>query len=350
MAVGNEPRENVRGCAIALYLGCTLASLKYVFVFFVLATGWWKANAQVNLVPNWSFEEQDSCQTVYYNFGSNIYYTKYWFSPFSLPNSGGAVELYSSCATIPDFVPPSTVVGHQVPFDGDNYAGIFLVGGAGREYIEVELNQPLEAGLTYCLRFRYSFANTNTVICDGLGAYFSTDSLMQLTSLFQVIPIQPQVSLPDSFITIDTLNWLSFEEDFESVGNELFLTIGNFKINDSTYWEWIQQDITPYCYILLDAVEVFQCDGLNVNEHFSNKPSFILYPNPTSSNTTCEIQTSSGNVSIVITDVTGRKLLEIESENGLVELPTSTLANGLYIVLCKSNGQIIDSEKLLVQR
>src|SRR5689334_12423475 len=97
------------------------------------------SKAQVNLVPNWSFEEQDSCQTIYYPSGSNIYYTHDWFSPFSFPTGGGAVELYSACATIPYFVPPQTLIGYQQPFDGNNYAGFFLSMSLGREYIEVGL-------------------------------------------------------------------------------------------------------------------------------------------------------------------------------------------------------------------
>lgn len=224
--------------------------------------------------------------------------------------------------------------------------------GAGREYIEVALTQPLTTNIPYCVRFRYAFGDSSTAICDGLAVHFSSDSLMQITGGFTLVPVIPQLALPDSVLTIDTTNWILFVDTFLAQGGEQYLTIGNFVPTDSIYWEWIREDWlnTPRCYLFLDAVEVFECDPLSVYNRFSTKPFFILFPNPTSSNTTCEIQTSSENVSLVVTDVTGRKLFEIETQNGLVELPTSQLSNGVYFVHCKSNGQLLHSHKLLVQR
>ena len=63
----------------------------------------------------------------------------------------------------------------------------------------------------------------------------------------------------------------------------------------------------------------------------------VLYPNPAISNTTLQITGNTKNVSISITDMSGRKLWQSNNSNAMfVNLPTEKFAAGTYIVTIKS--------------
>ncbi len=74
----------------------------------------------------------------------------------------------------------------------------------------------LQAGIRYCLKFRYAYGDTSTHLCDGLGGYFSADSTKGVG--FLPLVVTPQVSEPDGFIMVDTANWLLFHKWFVAVG------------------------------------------------------------------------------------------------------------------------------------
>src|SRR5216683_763724 len=99
--------------------------------------------AQINLVPNYSFEVYDTCPNTY----SQIYYAIPWFS--SLPCQCGSSDYYNACAGGPLVSVPSNGGGYQNARTGVGYAGIEFGGGGScwcgnlREYIEVKLDSQL---------------------------------------------------------------------------------------------------------------------------------------------------------------------------------------------------------------
>src|SRR5438093_448569 len=105
---------------------------------------------QMNLVPNYSFEDTLNCAT--WVGGPNVAYP--WFNPtIATPDY---YTIYTSCG-IPQ---PSSANGYQFPKTGDAYMGIGLYNSAGgREYIEAQLDSPLVSGNKYCVSFYINRAN-----------------------------------------------------------------------------------------------------------------------------------------------------------------------------------------------
>jgi ELWxxDGT repeat protein len=70
----------------------------------------------------------------------------------------------------------------------------------------------------------------------------------------------------------------------------------------------------------------------------TNPFNAVLYPNPAMSNTTLQITGNTKNVSVSITDMSGRKLWESNNSNAMfVTLPTEKFAAGTYIVTIKGD-------------
>ena len=174
---------------------------------------------------------------------------------------------------------------------------------------------------------------------------------MWIDSLSYYITIPPDLETDSGVIVQDTMNWLLFDMLYTARGGEKFFTVGLFRdYSQITLSQNIPADYNGV-YIYVDDFYIADCTNALPSTAFT-KPFIRLFPNPTASNTTCEfnLPAGSGNSVVSLTDVTGRVLFEIETENALAELPTSTLANGLYFVQLKSNGRILESQKLLVQR
>ena len=180
---------------------------------------------------------------------------------------------------------------------------------------------------------------------------FTTDSLMWVDSSGFVINVPPDLETDSGLIIPDTMNWIQFDMLYTARGGERFFTVGLFReYTQITTAPNIPADYTN-AYIYVDDFYIADCTNALPNTT-STKPFIRLFPNPTASNTTCEFRfpAASGKAVVSLTDVSGRVLFEIETENALVELPTSTLTNGLYFVQLKSNGRVLESQKLLVQR
>jgi hypothetical protein len=108
--------------------------------------------AQINLVPNGSFEDTVSCPTS----ANQIDKAVGWHA------SGGSPDYFNEC----DFVSgttaiPSNFTGYQYAFDGGAYAGFIANNNSAinsREYITCHLISPLTIGVTYFVSFELSLS------------------------------------------------------------------------------------------------------------------------------------------------------------------------------------------------
>lgn len=94
---------------------------KNIFLFFIFHFSFFNTNAQVNLVPNPSFEETISCSS----WGIHSVFT--WFTP-----TVGSPDIFKKCMIIPNYKTPNNNKGYQYPRTGDNYAGGVWGGGLRR--------------------------------------------------------------------------------------------------------------------------------------------------------------------------------------------------------------------------
>lgn len=206
-----------------LLLICTLC-----FVFNIEAQ---------NLVPNPSFENYNNCPQGPGALDGNV---QWWSTPDT-----ATPDYYNTCYTpLPPPFPagpsmniPSNIQGFQQAKTGNGYAGIISgevtlgINTNYREYIQIELNEPLVAGNEYCVEFFWSLADASPHYVEEIGVYFSPSQvfLQQSTAL----PFTPQLEQSGTPLN-DTANWVAFQQNYIASGNELFMIIGNFRPPAST--------------------------------------------------------------------------------------------------------------------
>lgn len=202
---------------------------------------------QLNLVPNPSFEDYTSCPT----FASQLERATPWFNP-----NLGTPEYYNACATAGSYMSlPSGTSGHyQYPRTGNGFAGIFTFRTdvtSMREYIEVELLEPLEADKCYYLEFFVNAPNNFPYASDGIGAHVSIGEIT--TTNANPLSVTPQIEHPSGVLITDTVGWTKVSGYFIAEGGEDHLIIGNFKSDAETNWTefnpgvWYQQ--SSYLYV-----------------------------------------------------------------------------------------------------
>ena len=203
--------------------------ISLVFACFFLCKG----KAQ-NLVPNPSFENFTSCPKA-----QEFYKLTPWCG------LSGGEDGYNTCNNI--FGPggvgiPYTSLGFQYPRTGNGFGSFYLIAiGAGtqdyREYIQVPLTTPLKAGKTYCGTMYLNLINSVKYSTDKVGMYFSQTPYacnQAFPTPQHIVPINviPQIANSAGNFITDTLNWTEVSSAFTAVGNEQYLTIGNF-LNDA---------------------------------------------------------------------------------------------------------------------
>lgn len=185
---------------------------QYTFRFYLVLAGFGllsALNAQ-NLVPNPSFEVQDTCPAV-----SQIYLAIPWNSA----NLGTPDLFNNSCST-----------QNSQARTGIGSSGVYCYSTFpnNREYLQVPLTQNLVAGQMYHVSFWVIRANFKYAV-SNIGAYFSNGAMsVQSTG---VLPVTPQVLNAYSNV-ISGSAWSQISGNFVASGGESHLILGNFS-NDA---------------------------------------------------------------------------------------------------------------------
>jgi OmpA-OmpF porin, OOP family len=322
---------------------------KILSVFFVLLAGIGQAQ---NLVPNGSFETFNQCP-----FNTNfIYYSSGWFQPnkiqgFSV-NQCSSSDYYNSCGDSTSFVSiPKNYFGFQFARTGNAYIGLALYNhlfnqNGGREYAEVKLNQELDSGKKYNLKYYVSMANNSRYSITKFDAHFSNDSLFSSSIDAMNILVTPQVQYNGRIN--DTLNWTEVSGSFIATGLEKFLTIGNFHdgaLCDSATAQvptWVN---CCYAYYYIDDVSLTEDTITGIEEAFNLDLS--IYPNP--SNNNVQISSQEIMLEINVVDIRQKIIITLKPNKLNTHIDVSQLEDGIYIVQCKfKNGDVL-YKKMVVQ-
>lgn len=190
-----------------------------------------------NLVPNPSFENYSSCPNGIGQIGNAndwgvIPITGSTFVPSS-PDFFHRCDATNSYAAV-----PNNGFGTQEPRTGDGYAGIYTSGFFDwKEYLQVRLNSPLQAGQTYAITYFVSAAtydSTGTVVLsrrhNGMGFYLSNT---QFTSQFSLYGLPNGITPQDVNTDIigDNMDWVPVTSTYTAQGGEEWLVIGCFLDN-----------------------------------------------------------------------------------------------------------------------
>ncbi len=270
--------------------------------------------AQTNLVPNASFESNSSCPASFTSAFSSV---NTWI------NCGNTPDYFNPCSST--FGVPSNYFGVQLAYADSAYAGIGVYSPSindFREYIGVQLTQPLVAGQSYNLSFFVSLYDNCQFATNYLGGLVSPlPNLNQNNFLIAA----PQVEA--SNIISDKNNWIQISGNFIAQGGEEYLYLGCFKgdsqLNIVSAGSGSLASIAYY----IDDVSLTINSGLGVETN--SQPFINFFPNPAES--FLNINSSQPISELQIYNSAGELVLQLS--NPLKENIVSTVdfPEGLYL-------------------
>ena len=227
-----------------------------LLLFFVVLQG-----IAQNLVVNGDFEDYLNCPRTMGSLSND--------AKFLPAATNGSTDYFNTCAAPPMGV-PKNFNGEQNAYSGSAYAGLYLFSPNDyREYIQLKLSAPLEAGKTYRVTFWLSLAEKSGLAVQEASVMFSSGPL-QLDTNKNLSPrrLDGFKIKPYAFLNLnikgpiyDTKEWVLVEGAYLAKGYENYLIFGNFK-NDrfSKTVRFRKKDSNPLSlsYYYMDNVQVEQ--------------------------------------------------------------------------------------------
>lgn len=313
-----------------------MRKLLYLIILFLT----FETTKSQNLVPNGDFEQYIACPTS----PSQIDSALYWMNP-TVGAMGGTPDYYNQCAIYNVSVPENSL-GFQPAHSGNAYSGIFLWGNPTaevREFIEIELTSPLSSGLSYHFEMYINLGNKCKYTSDAIGAYFS-DTIVSGITDFYPLPFTPQI-MNTSGNTIDTLSWTLVAGDYNAIGGENYLIIGNFSYDSLTSTS-IYNSSGPYevVYSYIDDVSLTLI-STDISEKDEN--SVFIFNNPITDELRITVKNHLPS-EIILYDISSRKLFEKTFTNS-VSINTEIFTKGIYIYEVRNGNGRISKGKVIKQ-
>jgi hypothetical protein len=290
------------------------------------------ATAQVDLIPNGSFEDTVNC-----NIPTQCTLLKalHWYNPTSSTPDLYDQDQDRQCG----YIIPADDMVYMPPEDGARMAGAFFwdgpFGGPNRDYLAIKLTQALDAGASYEVRLWYARNRLFQSAIDHIGAWFGSDSLFLPT--YGPINVVPQVKLRglNSQYLMEGDVWTQLVDSFMAQGGERWMVIGNFDPQDSLHGT-IADPTAPYsnCYYYLDDVALRELPLVHVPE--VDLPAVHW----TIGGVAIDWNGAQGQATVEVLDAAGRLVQgrSVGFVQGHGDLPLEALLRGLYL-LCLRNGQ-----------
>jgi hypothetical protein len=305
------------------------------------------SKAQMNLVPNESFEITDTCMN-----DLLIMHAIPWYNPTQM-----TPDYYNNnCATPGYSGVPSNFCGYQYARTGVAYAGICVYGSSIdypsiREYIQVELLEALTQNNQYCVKFYVS--NTRkpstpyNVAISKLGLLFSTNSIIMST--MTTINATPQITSPDGIFLSDSVNWTEISGIYEALGGEKYITIGNFNIDANTDTIDFNNSASQHgAYYYIDDVSIIDCTNLSIME-LNNSNIFSISSNPFSLHTIISFIKEQINTTIKILDIQGKEIEIINFSGRQLTIDKGEKKAGIYFLQTIDKNNIVTTDKIIIQ-
>jgi gliding motility-associated-like protein len=244
-----------------------LKRTKYLLIYlFIYLFG----HAQINLVPNYSFEDTiGDCTSIPFAFVNKV---KKWYPAKESPdyfNTCTNLSLYPYASTI-----PYNCHGSQSSHSNNAHSAIalyYLTNSSdsiniSSELIGVKLIQSLKANKCYYGEFYISLAEISDIAINRIGMLLTQNTYTLNYQTYDNI-IQPQIKWDSTQYFKDTLNWTKVSGTFIAQGGEEYLTIGNFRDGMNVNKQFISRNFTNICnignaqnvsYVFVDDVSLYE--------------------------------------------------------------------------------------------
>lgn len=149
---------------------------------------------------------------------------------------GGMPGYFHACSA--GMGTPANWAGVQAPVDGEAYIGLVLTAHGGgecavREFVQLQLAEPLVNGGKYKLAFHVSLADRSGYMTDRIGACFSRNDRTKKPGIAGTFG-RPDVDNPMNRFIADTAGWMKVEGIYNARGGERFVQLGNFQLCERT--------------------------------------------------------------------------------------------------------------------
>ncbi|MDQ3018135.1 MAG: hypothetical protein M3R25_15595 [Bacteroidota bacterium] len=287
-----------------------------------------------NIVPNHSFETYTECPDSY-DCGLGLY-----APPWQCANAA-TTDYFNACANPGYFDVPDNISGYQHARTGDAYAGVYydFSQNVWFEYLQVQLTEPMVAGLSYEVSFYVSQSEVYYCGMADMGVYFSEEPPPYIE--YEPIDVDPQLISNMGYIT-NSQDWTLITGCYIAQGSEEWITIGNFNISS----------FDPSCgleasYYYIDDVEVEQDTPDEIDVELGDMviacDSFVIDPQIPDVNYHWEggsteptlTVTESGTYSLTVTD---------GCDNGIGSLEVIILEDAEDVVLGPEEVSICNGE------
>lgn len=304
-----------------------------------------------NLVNNPSFE-QTGCGPIPCGWSKP---TEDYGTPDTFINGS-----FSNCYPCDCQENDNTFAGNAHALSGNRFVGgvaYYVQGGQenGRENLQQELSEPLEAGIIYQVGFNIKYGERSKYLIDHFGMHIS-DSAVGPTNtapLNDVIPVVPQIER-DSTLGHQS-NWTLVAGYYTAHGGERYITLGNFTPDDE-----LNVGINPLytpgstnCLLTNDAAYIFIDDVfITPVEVIAPPVGYFIYPNPAVKDFFFAVASPwEENLTLSLFDISGREILQriplIHEEN---QINISNLPAGVYTVCFYLGEEALHYEQLLTVR
>ncbi len=205
-----------------------------------------------NIVPNPGFERYASPPVGWSYRGAYFgQVVKYWFSATT-----ASPDVYGPGVHVPrDWAEKG--FGEARSHSGKSMAGLTLFGCTNgkphcREFVEIQLAEPLVAGQTYYVEFWVTQLEKSLQI-NSIGAFFSEQRIENKTD--EPIITEPQMEAKDIVVATGG-QWVKVSGSFKAANEAEYLLIGNFRDDANTRSVAYRDDCFNYAYYYIDDVVV----------------------------------------------------------------------------------------------
>lgn len=299
--------------------------------------------AQDNLVPNYSFEEKDTCPIT----NGAIFLAEPWTSVYD------GVSYFHECGAN-GFTTPGNKYGWENPRTGQAYIGfsVWVIHPAYEsQFAGVELESPLIAGKKYNVDFYISMVDSNWYAIKNIGVYFSQSQ--PPANINTLLNYEPQVKYTGTDFLDNKEGWTKIEGSFFADGGEQFITIGNFDGHDNTDTLFVSgggepppglPDYWKGSGYYIDDVSVTLDTTIGIEEN--ERITFNIYPNPVTDFATVETE-QIRETTLEIIDVTGRVVNVVSLNSTKTTVDLSFLSSGIYTATLFQNGVVVSRKQIV---